>query len=284
LIQQVDVYTSRPGAAALPLAARPELDTFYVANGDSHGLDPVTITVGTASLGSIEGETHLGDTVPKRNIVLTLRPNTNYINWTSEQFRRFLSTYFTPKSTVRLVFTTDQLDDPVEIYGIVEGMTNNPFSDTLEFQISIVCPDPYFQSIEALSVSGSTNSDSEDPDIVEINNPGDLAVGFFIRVQRVSTDSLEFVQMQMGDPVFSHFRINDMPIDTAKSLEVSSERLNKFVHEVVLADATFANVFTRVERASEFLVLEPGLNYFTIFTDTGDQNWEIDWYPKYDGL
>jgi hypothetical protein len=284
LIQQVDVYTSRPGAAALPLAARPELDTFYVANGDSHGLDPVTITVGTASLGSIEGETHLGDTVPKRNIVLTLRPNTNYINWTSEQFRRFLSTYFTPKSTVRLVFTTDQLDDPVEIYGIVEGMTNNPFSDTLEFQISIVCPDPYFQSIEALSVSGSTNSDSEDPDIVEINNPGDLAVGFFIRVQRVSTDSLEFVQMQMGDPVFSHFRINDMPIDTAKSLEVSSERLNKFVHEVVLADATFANVFTRVERASEFLVLEPGLNYFTIFTDTGDQIWQIDWYPRYDGL
>lgn len=284
MIQQVDVYTSRPGAAALALAARPELDTFYVANGDNHGLDPVTITVGTASLGSIDGETHLGDTVPKRNIVLTLRPNTNYINWTSEQFRRFLSTYFTPKSTVRLVFTTDEIDDPVEIYGIVEGMPNNPFSDVLEFQISIICPDPYFKATVAHSASGLTNDDAETLDVVEINNPGDLAVGFFIRVQHVLIDSLEFVQMGMGNPVFSHFRTNDTAITTAKLLEVSSERLNKFVHEVVPGEATFTNVFTRVERASEFLVLEPGLNYFTIFTDTGDQDWAITWYPRYDGL
>jgi len=284
LIQQVDVYTSRPGAAALALAARPELDTFYVANNDNHGLDPVKITVGTASLGSIDGDTHLGDTVPSRNIVLTLRPNMNYVNWTSEQFRRFLSTYFTPKSTVRLVFTTDEIDDPVEIYGIVEGMSNNPFTDVLEFQVSIICPDPYFKSTVAQSVSFLTNNDTETLDIVDIDNPGDLAVGFFIRVQRLATDSFDFVQMQMGLPVFSHFRIDDMPIDASKSLEVSSERLNKFVHEVVLADATFANVFTRVDRTSEFLVLEPGRNYFTIFTDTGDQDWAITWYPRYDGL
>ena len=208
----------------------------------------------------------------------------NYVNWTSEQFRRFLSTYFTPKSTVRLVFTTDEIDDPVEIYGIVEGMSNNPFTDVLEFQVSIICPDPYFKSTVAQSVSFLTNNDTETLDIVDIDNPGDLAVGFFIRVQRLATDSFDFVQMQMGLPVFSHFRIDDMPIDASKSLEVSSERLNKFVHEVVLADATFANVFTRVDRTSEFLVLEPGRNYFTIFTDTGDQDWAITWYPRYDGL
>jgi phage-related protein len=279
LIQQVDVYTSRPGATALPLAARPELDTFYVANGENHGLDPVKITVDTVSLGSIEGEMHIGDTVPSRNIVLTLRPNTNYINWTSEQFRRFLAEYFTPKSIVRLVFTTDEIPDPVEISGIVEAMSNNPFSDTLEFQISIICPDPYFKSTVQYAVSGSTNGG-----LATIENPGDVAGGFFIRVQSLGTDSSDFVQMEMGDPAFNQFRINDMPINSGTSLEVSSERLNKFVHEVTAADATFANVFVRVERTSEFLVLEPGTNSFAITTDTGGQNWEIVWYPRYDGL
>jgi hypothetical protein len=43
-------------------------------------------------------------------------------------------------------------------------------------------------------------------------------------------------------------------------------------------------VFVRVERTSEFLVLEPGTNSFAITTDTGGQNWEIVWYPRYDGL
>jgi hypothetical protein len=282
VIQKVDVYTSRPGSSSLMLAARPELDHFYVKNME--GLDPVKITVGTASLGSIDGELHIGDAVPGRNIVITLGPNTNYVNWSSEEFRRFIYTYFTPKNTVRLVFTTDELDDPVEIYGIVEGVTDNPFTSELEFQISIICPDPYFKSTVADSVSGATNSDGEALGINTIVNSGDLPVGIFVRVQHISTDSSEFVQMQMGNPVFSFFRVDDTVITSVKTLEVSSERLNKFVREVDIGAAGYENIFTRVQPGSEFPILEPGTNYFTIFTDTGDQNWEIIWYPKYDGI
>jgi hypothetical protein len=285
LIQQVDVYTSRPGAVALPLAARAEFDTFYVANGDNHGLDAVTVTVGVASLGSIDGEMHLdhGDAVPSRNIVLTLRPNTNYVNWSSEKFRRFLNTYFTPKSTIRLVFTTDEIVHPVEIFGIVEGMTNNPFSDTLEFQISIVCPDPYFQSTVPEVVSGTANDFGETPTVVSITNPGDLPAGVFIHVARVGTDAAD-TRMQLGNPVFTHFTVLDVPITASTSLEVSSRRLNKFARSVDIGHATYRSVFTYVESGSEFPVLEPGLNYFSLITDTGDQSWQITYYPRFDGI
>jgi len=269
----------------LPLATRPEFDHYYVANGDNHGLDAVTVSVGLASLGSIDGEMHLdhGDAVPSRNIVLTLRPNTNYVNWSSEKFRRFLNTYFTPKSTVRLVFTTDEIDDPVEIFGIVEGMPNNPFAPELEFQVSIICPDPYFQSTVPEVIAGTANSSGETPTIVSITNPGDLPVGFFIRVQYVGTNGAD-TRLQLGNPVFKHFTVLDVPITSTTSLEVSSERLKKFARSVDIGYATSRSVFTNVESGSEFLALEPGLNYFSLVTDTGDQSWEITYYPRFDGI
>jgi len=269
----------------LPLATRPEFDHYYVANGDNHGLDAVTVSVGLASLGSIDGEMHLdhGDAVPSRNIVLTLRPNTNYVNWTSEQFRRFLYTYFTPKSTVRLIFTTDEIDHPVDIFGVVEGMTNNPFSDTLEFQVSIICPDPYFQAITPEVISGTANSSDETPTVVSITNPGDLPAAVFIRVQYVGTDGFD-TRMQLGSPVFTHFTVLDVPITSSTSLEVSSVRLKKFARSVDIGYATYRNVFTYVESGSEFPVLEPGINYFSLITDTGDQSWEMTFFPRFDGI
>jgi Phage tail protein len=280
VIQKADVYTSRPGASALALAARPEFDYFYVVNVD--GLDPVKISVGTASLGAIDGETHIGNAVPSRNIVLTLRPNTNYVTWSSEEFRRFIYTYFTPKSTVRLVFTTDELAHPVEISGIVESVTDNPFAPELEFQVSVICPDPYFQSTVAEVIPG-TADDPSSTTFVTITNPGDLPSGFFIRVQQSGTDATD-VHIQLGNPVFSHFTVLAVPITSDRSLEVSSQRLNKFVRQVAIAAATYRNVFTYVESGSEFPILQSGANYFSLFTDTGDQTWEITYYPRYDGI
>jgi len=104
VLTEIKAYSSWQSAPTLYLddAGRAETDLIQIRNVD--GLDPVTASVGTTPYGSSDGESYVGSSVLSRNLVLTLHPNPNWINWSPEALRRFLYAYFMPKGIVQLEF------------------------------------------------------------------------------------------------------------------------------------------------------------------------------------
>jgi hypothetical protein len=145
-----------------------DTDLFEVRNID--GLGPVKADVNTTPR-SIPGVSFVGTNVGGRNIVLTLGLNPDWDDWTFSRLRRFLDKFFMPEQQVRLVFETMEFS-PVEISGYIEANEPNMFSKDPEHQISIICPDLYFRSVDIVTYLARTD---EDP--LEIDYEGNVATG-----------------------------------------------------------------------------------------------------------
>jgi len=147
VLTEVKVYSSWRSGPTLVLDpdGRAETDLIQISNID--GLDPVKASVNTSPYGSVDGASYTGSSVLSRNIVLTLKLNPDWNTWTYEKIRRLIYSYFMPKLITRLVFYSDDMI-PVEILGIVESASVNPFSKDPEILVSIVCPNPYFQALD----------------------------------------------------------------------------------------------------------------------------------------
>ena len=119
MLTTVEAYSAWKSAPLLPLSAHgPETDLLQVRNIE--GLGPVKANVNTSLLGSLDGEAYTGASIPKRNILITLGLNPDWDNWSMEQLRRLVYSYFVSKLRTRLVFRSDTFP-PVEISGVVES-------------------------------------------------------------------------------------------------------------------------------------------------------------------
>ena len=114
---------------------RPETDLFEVRNID--GLGAVKADVNTTPLGSVDGESFVGSSVGKRNIVLTLGLTPDWNDWTMSRLRRLLDKYFMPKLKIRFVFETMEFS-PVEIFGYIESNEPNIYHNC-SGHLSIEC-------------------------------------------------------------------------------------------------------------------------------------------------
>jgi hypothetical protein len=106
------------------------------------GLGPVkadVITVPSNKQGDLFQNTRIG----KRNIVLTLGLNPNWIDETMSSLRHDLYWHLYPMAWRTFQFISD--DWPaVEIKGCVESFEDNMFSQDPEIIVSVICPYPYF--------------------------------------------------------------------------------------------------------------------------------------------
>lgn len=277
MLNTVDVYTSQPSVATLNLGSLPELDILQVI--DIQGLDPVKISVNTASLASADGEDVTGSTVPSRNIVLILKGNPDWSTWIPYTLRQLIYAYFTPKSMVRLSFSrSDDPDDNVEIFGIVESCEASSFTEEIEYTVSIICADPYFTSVLATDVEGSTGTEVG-TDVVTY--PGNVPVGFFLTVEKDSDDA-SFVNVQVGE-FGSYFNVTTDVNDT-KRFEMDSRSKKKMIRQIDTDWGTAVSVLGGLQDGSSWPVLEMGNNSFSIVTDTGAQNYLLTYFAKYSGL
>lgn len=107
------------------------------------GLGPAKADVNTTEMATNDGDIYNSARLTKRNIVMTLR-----FGWapTIEQARHNSYKYFPIKRRVGLLIETD--NRICEIHGYVESNEPNIFSPESETKISIICPDPYFYSVE----------------------------------------------------------------------------------------------------------------------------------------
>ena len=112
---------------------------FPVINAE--GLTPSSATINTFGAGIADGTFYNSSYVNSRNIVLTIVPEGN-----AEKARLTLYRYFKPKYKVRLYFKTAFRN--VYIDGYIETFEGALYSQKQAFQISIICPQPFFIDIE----------------------------------------------------------------------------------------------------------------------------------------
>lgn len=258
---------------------RAETDLIQIRNIE--GLDPVEADVNQTPFGSIDGTAYVGSSVQSRNIVLTLRPNPNWDNWTYESLRRLLYKYFAPKKPTKLEFYSDDIA-AVEIEGITEKVSVNQFSNDPEVQVSIICPYPYFTSLNPIVRTGQAVRSGSPPEEIVYN--GTVETGIKVKLTTLTTPYPTFIEIQVGDPAITFFTVN-AGIDNTAYFEVSSVDMQKYVETVKYADGVITNLLSKViKEGSSWPRFEPGKNDFSVITDQGIQDWELTYFERFGGL
>jgi len=280
VLTKLEAYSSWESAPVLPLSdnGREETDLIQIRNID--GLDPVKASVNTSPFGSIDGVAYTGSSVPSRNIVLTLHPNPDWNNWSFESLRRLLYSYFMPKQLTRLVFSSTDMP-PVEIYGYVESAEVSQFSKDIELLVSIVCPDPYFTAVSPTVLAGQS-SDGSNP--LKINYNGSIEAGINVEVTRLSDPAPTVIGVQIGDPSLSYYRVT-ATVSASMYFLTNSVPAQKYVRNVTLNTGVITNLLSKTQRGSNWPTLKPGVNNFSVITDTpGNQDWQLTYFERFGGL
>jgi hypothetical protein len=279
VLTEVKAYSSWRSAPTLPLSAdgRPETDLIQIRNVD--GLDPIKATVNTSPYGSVDGSSYVGASVLSRNIVLTLHPNPDWVDWTYERLRKLLYQYFMPKRPTRLVFYSDDMI-PVEISGVVEDVSINIFSKDPELLVSIICPDPYFTALNGIVLTGQTN---DDPVVIDYN--GTIEAGMHVKVTATPDTAPSDIAIQLGDPRIAYFAVA-ATVNPTLYFEMNSLPMKKFVQNVNIGSGVITNLLSmiHIQEGSLWPGLQPGDNEFSVITDLGVHDWELTYFERFGGL
>lgn len=93
-----------------------------------------------------DGATYQSSVLQSRNIVLSLRDLNDHL-----ANRQFLLSLFPPKSKGTLIFRDGDEERQTDYY--VEKLTSDGIYSARSYQISLICPDPYFYDLEDYSVT-----------------------------------------------------------------------------------------------------------------------------------
>ena len=281
MLTQVKAYSAWASAPTMLLADGGREETDLIQVRDIQGLDPVKGTVTTAAYGSVDGAAYTGSDVLTRNIVLTLHPNPDWKDWTFEKLRRLVYLYFMPKLQTRLVFYDDEIP-PMSIYGIVESCEANPFAKDVEIQVSIICPDPYFTALNP-TVIAAQSSDGTTP--TEIQYDGDIETPIVVEVTRLLDPNPTTIGIQVGDPSLTYFNIPGASVNANMYFIMSSLPGMKYIQNVNLGSGVITNLLNKLQQGSDWPMLVPGENDFSVITDTpGKQDWQLTYYERRGGL
>lgn len=102
------------------------------------GLNPPNAIINRSEVSGMDGAKYMSAKLEERNIVLTVK-----INGQVEKNRLNLYRYFQSKKYCKMYYSNDSRN--VYIEGYVETIECDLFSMAEQMQISIICPDPYFQ-------------------------------------------------------------------------------------------------------------------------------------------
>lgn len=278
MLTEVKAYSTWQSAPQLLLDDNGRAETDLIQVRNIQGLDPVIASIGTAPFGSVDGEAFVGTSVKSRNIVLTLHPNPDWGVWTFEALRRLLYSYFMPKQEVRLVFYSDDMPT-MDIRGIVETVAANPFSEDPEFLVSIICPDPYFYATTPVILTGGAIRAGGS--VLDIEYNGSVEAGVQVKLEKVSGTDPNSIGIQIGDPNLSWFTVN-VGVDSDTYFQMSSFPRSKYAKTVTAAKDK--SVLANVVEGSEWPMLLPGTNEFSVITNVGVQNWELTYFERFGGL
>jgi Phage tail protein len=281
VLRRVEVYSSNPSTPELPLGGfMPNDDPVQIR--DIQGLGPVKAEIESTPFATGRGELYQGSSTGKRNIVLNLGLNPNWINQTISSLRQLLYAYFLPQEWTKLRFFSDELPT-VDIEGYVESFEPNMFSEDPEIQISVICPKPDFVDVDATLLYGIV----DDGTIESVfNYVGNVATGFEFRVEQTTDNPIytgPFTIVNKAPVLAQTLIVDPVTVNALKYFKLSTVRNAKRVMNV---DSTgeITNLLSGITAASVWPELRPGENVFSIAASEPGQAWTLAYFNRFGGL
>ena len=282
MIKRIEISSIYSNAPDLPLSSLfvPNDDPVQIRNVE--GLGPVKADISATPFATGRGELYQGSSTGKRNIVLTLGLNPNWVNQTMASLRQLLYRYFMVESWATLRFFTD--DHPVtHITGVVESFEPNIFSQDPEMQISILCPKPDFIDVDTTLVRGLVDSGTE----VSINYDGTSPTGFELRILTtpgVSVVKGDFTVLNVAAGDFKEFHLISADVTDSMFIELNTVRSTRHVYNVLLPNKEEVNILAKMGKTGDWPELLPGGNLFSVGSSVAGLRWILAYFNRYGGL
>jgi len=253
-------YTNENGESVILRQTRP----FFLTRVDGAG--KVRQTVNTFKAPDQDGAFFISSAMDMRNITLEGSVVTPTIAETYDQRRRFLRV-FTPKLQGTLVYRNRQIACVVE----EAGFTASSRERAPNFFISLLCPSPFFESLEEIREElavwsplllfpleipsvGLEFGTRQPSQIITVDNIGDVACGCHIIFRALgSVTNPELMSLDTGDVL----RLNTI-MESGEELHVFTHFAGKRVTRVL--GSVESNAFSMLDTSSVFLQLEPRRN------------------------
>lgn len=264
------------------------------------GLNPPNANVRRSSVAGMDGSKYMSAKLEERNIVITIK-----INGRVEENRLQLYRWFKTKHWCKVYYTNGSRD--VYIEGYIETTECGLFTNNEVMQISIICPDPYWQSAQeivtdisqvigcfefpfafgAKGVESPTITDDAiefsqlvKNRIVTIINGGEDETGLNIQITAAgkvvnpvifNAQTREFFRINMTMVEGDVLVINTNKGQKSITLHQGIERINQI---------------NKVVRDSTWLTVSKNGNLFTYDADEGSANMNVIFThrPKYQGV
>lgn len=240
------------------------------------GLNPPQAQINVTDIAGMDGAKFNSAKLQTRELVITIR-----INGNAEQNRINLYTYFPTKEQVTFYYSNSSRD--VFIKGYVNSCEVNPFSQSEEMQISIICPQPYFKAIDEVIADiskitalfefpFSINQDEPIPfssyEANKVTNIFNEAAKTGVTIQIDILNSVEDILIrntQTGDTIELNYEF-----EAGDRVTINTNSGEKSVK--LLRNGVISNIFGALVNGSVFLQLESGDNQLAYQVDDGDND------------
>lgn len=285
MLTQITAKTQRGDLVVGNFTGPPTDDPLTIV-GEIDGLGAQKADIGTVQYAENDGVSIPAITRGSRNIVLRLGLNPDWATQTMSELRRQVYKYFLTKQYVKLVFTSDLLEE-VAIDCFVESCDPDMFSEDPVMTISLIAPNPDFVGTAIVTLSDTFDTDDTTPltvtypgdipsPIIMLIAPGSYIGEFDLGLSWVVPDGMPGVEQTFNFHRYANLGtyVRLITFPTVRELA-----------ELDSGGAVIDNLLRTVEDPHDWLKLWPGDNDFTAVTPghTGI-TWNLYYYNRYGGL
>lgn len=236
------------------------------------GVTTPAISINTSVCGLFDGEFFNSARMGMRNLVIDI-----VINGDIEANRKELYRIFSIKKPCMIYF--ENVNRSVKIAGYVEVIEGDLFAMRQQMQVSILCPQPYWQGLYDIYGEISTTmkrfafpfsisedapvpiSTVEDAPVLDIYNPGDVECGFIAQMTfSVSVAVPKIINTETGEFIGIGYLMT-----TSASISTVSGNL-------YAKNSDGDDITGLLSQGSTWFKLKPGHNLLTYSTDNSTEN------------
>lgn len=242
------------------------------------GLDPVKANIVSSSSANEDGEQYQAARREKRNIIIKIGLDGDFVVGGVRKLRRDLYAQFFPKSETALRFLSDD-EGPLDISGRVESFEAPLFTEEPEATISILCFNPDF--VDPTNVIETGFSNWTTPTRQSIEYDGDVETGFLLRINIDRAVTSVGIYSTPLDGVDRKMDITGSFIN-GDTLEISTIAGEKRVY--LIRGGVASSVLYGLSSFSDWINLYPGVNQFRVAIEGAAIPYSLIYTTKYGGL